>query len=105
MRVKDLKAGDLLSPKPGYNFLVYSGYYASHGSGRDCVLECSSRPVRIGSRSLGGSFIIYLGMVPKKDTGFNSYEARREVFIVNTGEKMRVMPDSWRNMEKADACR
>jgi hypothetical protein len=99
VRVSDLKKGMMVRPKAGFVFRLYVGGNYGTVAPTDVYrqLECHKR--RSPHKSLGTAPVIYLGKSPLMPPPRSSYESRQTVFVTTIGQKLRVAPEAWRNME------
>jgi hypothetical protein len=107
MRVSELKEGMLVRPKRGMVFRKYtSGYATQHRPEPYSQLECHKRSSPYPK--LATAPVVYLGKAPKTTgtdgdpTGPSPYESRHYVYVTSIGQRLRVAPEAWRNMEAVD---
>lgn len=103
MRVSELKEGMLVRPKRGMVFRKYtSGYSTQHQREPYSQLECHKRSSPYPK--LASSPVVYLGKAPKTTLEVaidapSAYESRHYVYVTSIGQRLRVAPEAWRNME------
>ena len=99
MKVSDLEVGALLQPKKGFAWVQWSDVYCDPKL-QETILECvPTRSLRARSQpKINTAPAIYLGKIPKRSKQANSYEPRHEVYCTALKTKIRVMPESWRNI-------
>lgn len=102
MRVSELKEGMLVRPKRGMVFRKYtSGYSTQHQREPYSQLECHKRSSPYPK--LASAPVVYLGKAPKTTAEYRTpYESRHYVYVTSIGQRLRVAPEAWRNMEAVD---